>query len=377
MPEGASLTESELSRYSRHLVLPEVGTEGQLRLKGSSALVVGCGGLGTPAAVYLASAGVGMIGLVDGDVVELPNLQRQFLYSEADMGRSKAHVLKERLHQVNPNVRAVPYALKLDSGNALDLIGEYDVVIDATDNLPARYLVNDACVLLGKPDVHASALGFGGQISVFHPPGGPCYRCLYPEPPSPEHVASCEEAGVMGVVPGVLGTLQANQAIGLLLGKGSQLIGRLLVFNGFDSSFDEVRVKRDVGCRLCGANPTITSLIDYDEFCGTRGQRGTDVSPPELKSMMSKGEELLLLDVREPREYSLCHLDGAKLMPLETLPRKLAELDRAKTIVVYCHVGVRSGAAVSYLRKEGFHALNLEGGIDAWAVQVDQTTPRY
>jgi adenylyltransferase/sulfurtransferase len=344
-------------------------------------VVVGVGGLGTPAAAYLTAAGVGRVGLVDGDAVEMPNLQRQFLFTEADIGRKKVEVAAERLREVNPNVEVVTYDRKLDSGNALEVLRNYEVVVDATDNLPSRYLVNDACVFLGKPDVYASALGFDGQISVFFALLGPCYRCLSPDPPPPDSAKSCEEAGVLGVLPGVMGGIQAVQAIHILLGTGSPLIGRLLVFSGLDTSFDEVRFKKDPACRVCGPNPTVTRLIDYEEFCGLKGRARSvefDVTPVALKAMMNRGDEVLLVDVREPYEYDLCRIKGATLVPLGQLPSRTAELDASKEIVVYCHVGVRSTQAVAFLRRSGFTgARNLRGGIDAWAREVDNQIPRY
>ena len=381
IPRNVSLTAPEAQRYSRHLVLPEVGPEGQRRFKGSSVVVVGVGGLGIPAAVYLTAAGVGRVGLVDGDAVEMPNLQRQFLFGEADVGRKKVEVAAERLRQVNPNVEVIAYNRKLDSDNALEVIRKYEVVVDATDNLPSRYLINDACVLLGKPDVYASALGFDGQASVFFALLGPCYRCLSPSPPPPESVKSCENAGVLGVLPGVMGGVQAVQAIHILLGTGSPLIGRLLVFNGLDTTFDEVRIKKDPACKVCGPNPTVTRLIDYEEFCGLKGRARPvefDVTALALKALIDKGEKVVLVDVREPYEYELCHLEGAQLLPLGQLPARMGELDKGEEIVVYCHVGVRSTQAVSFLRRAGFsNVRNLQGGIDTWAREADRQMPRY
>jgi adenylyltransferase/sulfurtransferase len=375
------LTATEAQRYSRHLVLPEVGPEGQRRLKGSSVLVVGLGGLGVPASVYLTSAGVGRIGIVDSDVVEMPNLQRQFIFSEADLGRKKVDVAREKLLQTNPNIAVEAYDVRLDSSNAMDIIREYEVVVDGTDNLPSRYLINDACVLLGKPDVYASVLGFDGQASVFFAPRGPCYRCLYPTPPPPESVRSCDEVGVLGVIPGIMGGIQANQAVSILLGKGSPLIGRLLVFSGLDNSFDQIRFKKSQSCPVCGKTPTIIELIDYEEFCGLKGMprpAGFDITPAELKAFIDGGRSMVLLDVREPYEYELCHLDGAKLIPLGELPRRMRELEKGREIVAYCHVGVRSASAVAFLRQAGFSKVrNLDGGIDAWSRQVDPTMPRY
>jgi adenylyltransferase/sulfurtransferase len=381
IPKSLGLSALEAQRYSRHLVLPEVGPEGQRKFKGSSVVVVGVGGLGIPAAVYLASAGVGKVGLVDGDIVKMPNLQRQFLYGEADVGRKKVEVAAERLRQVNPNVEVAAHDRRLDSRNALEIIRSYDVVIDATDNLPSRYLINDACVLLGKPDVYASALGFDGQASVFFALLGPCYRCLSPDPPPPESVRSCEDEGVLGVLPGVMGVIQAVQAIHILLGIGSSLVGRLLVFNGLDTSFDEVRIRKDPACKACGTNPAITGLIDYEEFCGLKGRARPvefDVTPMALKASIDRGEKVVLVDVREPREYELCHLEGARLLPLGQLPARMNELDKRGQIVVYCHVGVRSTQAVSFLRRAGFsNVRNLLGGIDAWAQEADSGMPRY
>ncbi|QQG48392.1 MAG: molybdopterin-synthase adenylyltransferase MoeB [archaeon] len=379
--DPAALSPAEGQRYSRHLVLPEVGRDGQRKLKVSSALVVGVGGLGSPAAVYLASAGVGRIGLVDDDVVSLPNLQRQFLFSEADVGRKKVEAAAKRLALTNPYVKVEPHDIHLNSDNALEVIKKYDLVIDATDNLPSRYLVNDACVLLGKPDVYASVLGFDGQASVFWAPQGPCYRCLFPRPPPPGEVKSCEDAGVLGMLPGVMGSLQAVQAIQLLLGKGSPLVGRLLVFNGLETSFDEVRTKKGPACPVCGPSPSITKLIDYEEFCGTKAKAAPvefNISPKELKAVLDGGRQLVLVDVREPFEYDICHIEGSTLVPLGQLVKRKGELDSNKETVVYCHVGVRSTQAVGFLRREGFkNVRNLSGGIDAWSTQVDPKTPRY
>ncbi len=376
-----TLSPNELQRYSRHLVLPEVGPEGQRKLKQSSVLVVGLGGLGVPASVYLAAAGVGRIGIVDFDPVELSNLQRQFLFSDPDLGRRKVDVAEEKLAQVNPNITVVTHDVRLDSTNAMKIIGEYDVVLDATDNVPSRYLINDACVLQDKPDVYAGVIGFNGQASVFHASRGPCYRCLFSQPPLPNSVKSCEEAGVLNVMPGIMGTIQANQAIGILLGKGTPLIGRLLVFNGLDNTFDEVRFRKNSTCEVCGTNPTITELIDYEEFCGMKQKEGMsefDVTARELKAAIDAGRRLILLDVREPFEYSICHLESSTLIPVDQLSLRLKELDLNDEIVAYCHVGIRSAGAVSMLRENGFtNVKNLLGGIDAWAVQVDPKMPRY
>src|SRR3989475_6085199 len=305
--DSTGLAANAMQRYSRHLVLPKVGPEGQRRLKRSSVLVVGLGGLGIPAAVYLASAGVGRVGIADSDRVEMSNLQRQFIFSKADLGRRKVDAAEEKLRLINPEIRVTPHPVRLDSNNAMDVIREYDVVIDATDNLPSRYLINDACVLQAKPDIFASALGFDGQASVFSTPNGPCYRCLYPEPPGPGLLKSCEEAGVLSVLPGIMGSIQANQAIGILLRKGTPLIGRLLVFNGLDNSFNELKFRKNSSCAVCGPNPSITQLIDYEQFCGLKGTETlaeSDITAGQLKTTIDSGKRLVLLDVREPYEYS-------------------------------------------------------------------------
>ena len=376
---GPMLSEAEAQRYSRHLLLPEIGEEGQAALKGASALVVGVGGLGVSAAVQLAAAGVGRIGLLDEDVVEASNLQRQFIFTEGDVGKKKAEVAGERLRQVNPNVHVAVYDARLNSANALDYIGAYDIVIDATDNLPSRYLISDACVLLSKPDVYASAQAFDGQLSVFYPPSGPCYRCLHPVPPPPGSVRSCAETGVLSAVPSVLGTLQAIQAIDLILKKGSPLVARVLVFSAVDSSFDEVKIKKDEACAACGPKATLSALIDYEEFCGTRqAAAGFDVTPSELKALLDGGARITLLDVREPYEHAVCHIDGALLVPLGSLVRGVQQLDRSKPLVAYCHTGVRSRSAVEFLRQEGFpDARSLKGGIKAWAEEIEPSMARY
>jgi adenylyltransferase/sulfurtransferase len=379
--DNVGLTASETQRYSRHLVLPEVGPEGQRRLKRSSVLVVGLGGLGVPAAVYLASAGVGRVGIADSDLVEMSNLQRQFLFSKEDLGRRKVDAAEEKLSLVNPEIRVVSHPVRLDSSNAMEVIGEYEIVVDATDNLPSRYLINDACVLQGKPDVFASVLGFDGQASVFSTPDGPCYRCLYPEPPAPDSVKSCDEAGVLNVIPGIMGSIQVNQTIGILLGKGTPLIGRLLVFNGVDNSFNEIRLRKNSSCAVCGPNPSITQLIDYEQFCGLNGTETpaeSDITAGQLKTTIDSGKRLVLLDVREPYEYSLCHLESSTLIPVEELSTRLGELNRDSAIVVYCHVGIRSTGAVRLLKQAGFaNVRNLQGGIDEWARQIDNNMPRY
>jgi len=344
-------------------------------------LIVGVGGLGTPASAYLAAAGVGRIGLVDNDIVEKSNLQRQILYSESDLGMSKVDVALGRLQRINPNISIEPHNVTLSSSNAMDLLKRYDLVIDGSDNFPTRYLINDACVLLGKPDIYASIFRFDGQASVFHAGEGPCYRCLFPDPPPPDTVPSCADGGVLGVLPGIMGTLQASQAINLILHRGETLVGRLLVFSATDSSFTELRIRKNPQCPVCGPNPTIKELIDYEQFCGVKrngASTGHEITAAELEAEMEKGRMPVLLDVREPFEFSICHLDRAKLVPIGMLPEKLSELNSADDIVVYCHVGTRSARAAEFLRAAGFAKVkNLRGGIRAWAEEVDATMPRY
>ena len=382
MPESSEqtgLSRAEVERYSRQLVLPEVGQRGQKRLKNSSVVIVGAGGLGIPASVYLAAAGVGRIGIVDNDVVELSNLHRQTIYSESDLGRAKVDVLGERLRSVNPHVSVTTHSLRLDSSNALDVLAGYQVVVDCTDNFPARYLINDACVLQRKPDIYSSIFRFDGQASVFYSEKGPCYRCLFPAPPPPDTVQSCAIAGVLGVLPGIMGSIQAAQALNLMIGNGQSLVGRLLLFSATDMSFNEVRVRKNANCPVCGPTPTITKLIDYDEFCGLRRSFNVDeLSPRALKHLMEDGSELLLLDVREPFEHELCSIDGSKLIPIGELERRLGELGRDDDIVVYCHMGIRSARAAEFLTGRGFTKVrNLTGGIRAWAEEVDPGMPRY
>ena len=375
-----ALSKKELERYSRQLVLPEVGIEGQRRLKSSRALVVGVGGLGVPASTYLAAAGVGEVGIVDHDRVEVSNIHRQPLYAEGDAGRLKVDVALERLHETNPNVSVVPHRARLDRSNALDIIRGYDVVLDCTDNFPTRYLVNDACVIARKPDVYASVYRFDGQSSVFAAESWPCYRCLFPVPPPPGAVQDCAESGVMGVLPGLMGTVQAAQALNILLGNGKALVGRLLLFNGSEMTFEEVRVRKDPECPVCSTAPRIRELIDYDEFCGLKreGARQEELGPSELKRLLDAGEKVYLLDVREPYEHQLCSIAGSKHIPIGELARRAGELDREEELVVYCHVGVRSAAAVGLLKSLGFRkARSLAGGIRAWAEEVDPSVPVY
>jgi len=374
------LTRAEVERYSRQLVLPELGEAGQQRLKRSSVVVIGAGGLGIPASVYLAAAGVGRVGIVDDDVVEKSNLHRQTMYSEDDLGMAKAQVAARKLRQVNPHVSIDAHEMRLDSSNALEVLKEYDFVVDCTDNFPARYLINDACVLLGKPDVYASIFRFDGQASVFDAKKGPCYRCLFPEPPPPESVQDCAVAGVLGVLPGIMGSIQAAQTINLVVGNGKPLVGRLLLFNASDMSFSEVRIGKNPDCPVCGKKPTVTKLIDYEEFC----RRGRVESPVEevtskvLKSRLDAGSKIVLLDVREPFEYALCHIEGTTLIPMGELERRAGELSAEKDIVVYCHTGIRSARAVNFLKSRGFKkAVNLKGGIEAWAEEIDPKMVRY
>ena len=378
-PAEKGLTLAEMERYSRQLVLPELGPKGQEKLKGSSVLVVGAGGLGIPASVYLAAAGVGRLGIVDDDVVERSNLHRQTIYTEEDVGRPKARVAGERLRSVNPHSAIEPHEARLTSANAMELLNRYDVMIDCTDNFPTRYLVNDACVLLGKPDVYASIFRFDGQASVFYARTGPCYRCLFPEPPPTDTVQDCAVAGVLGVLPGIMGSIQAVEGLKLILGQGEPLFGRLLLFNATDTTFNELRFKKNEGCPVCGRNPTIRSLIDYEAFCGLRAPPSVrEMGPLELKRLMDQNADITVLDVREPFEHGLCRIEGSKLIPLGELPRRLGELDKSAVTVVYCHLGARSARAVELLTSEGFSRVsNLKGGIRSWAEEVDSKMPIY
>ena len=386
-PDGlAELTPDDLSRYARHLMLPEVGMEGQQRLKAARVLCVGTGGLGSPLALYLAAAGVGTLGLVDFDVVDESNLQRQILHSTRDVGRSKLDSAEEKLAALNPALHIEKHATRLTSANALEILARYDIIADGTDNFPARYLVNDACVLLGKPNAYASIFRFEGQASVFAAPGGPCYRCLYPEPPPPGMTPSCAEGGVLGVLPGLLGVIQATEAIKLILGKGEPLIGRLLLVDALQMRFRELKLRKNPECPVCGAHPTVTGLIDYEQFCGLTPPTTQEIavnngipqiSVKELKQRLDAEESLLILDVREPHEYQIANL-GGKLIPLNDLPVRLAEVDRDREIVVQCRSGARSQRAAEYLQQAGFTRVsNLTGGILAWADEIDPTMPKY
>jgi len=377
------LAGAEIKRYSRHLILPEVGMAGQLKLKQSSALVIGAGGLGVPLTQYLSAAGVGRLGIVDFDVIDETNLQRQVLYGTKDVGRKKLEVARERVTQINPNVEVQTYETRLTSDNALDILKNYDVVIDGTDNFPTRYLVNDATVLLKKPNVYGSIFRFEGQASVFDARIGPCYRCLYAEPPPPGLVPSCAEGGVLGVLPGIIGSIQAAEALKILLGTGDTLVGRLLVFDALRMKFRELKLRKNPECPICGANPTIKELIDYEEFCGLRGpaeqvEEEFQISVDTLKGELDRGQEVVLLDVREPMEWEIAHLDRAILMPVAQVPARVHELNTADEIVVYCKTGARSGRITNFLRELGFRKVkNLVGGIDEWAERVEPEMPRY
>ncbi len=373
---------AELLRYSRHLALPGVGEAGQARFKAARVLLVGAGGLGSPAALYLAAAGIGTIGLVDDDVVDVSNLQRQVLHGTAAVGHSKVDSAAARLEDLNPGVTLERHATRLTSANALGILRDYDVVIDGSDNFPTRYLVNDACVLLEKPDVYGAILRFEGQVSVFGK-GGPCYRCLYREPPPPHLVPSCEEAGVLGVLPGIIGSIQALEAMKLILGVGEPLVGRLLLFDGLKLVTRELQLSRDPECPVCGAHPTVTHLIDYEAFCNGKpaatGKLGdTELSVVELARLRGAAMAPQIIDVREPWEWSLAQLEGVRRIPLRELSRRLGELDPGAETVTLCHHGIRSARAAAILREAGFKRVrNLQGGIDAWAREVDASVPRY
>ncbi len=375
----------ELRRYSRHLLLPEVGVAGQKRLRTAKVLVVGTGGLGAPASLYLAAAGVGEIGLVDFDRVELSNLQRQVLFATPDVGHPKLEAAASRLEGLNPGVRVVRHETRLDSSNALDILRPYDIVLDGTDNFPTRYLVNDASVLLGKPNVYGSIYRFEGQVSVFDARRGPCYRCLYPEPPPPDLVPSCAEAGVLGVLPGLVGVLQATEAVKLLLGVGEPLVGRLLSIDALTTRFTELKIRKDPACPLCGEHPTITELVDYDAFCAGPAPAdsaelapGTSELAPAAAARHLAAGGVTLLDVREPFEWNISRIQGARLIPLGQLSARLSELSPASPVIVYCHTGQRSRRAVDAMRAAGFaRAYNLTGGIDRWSREIDPSLPRY
>jgi len=386
-----AFSRDELRRYSRHLILPQVGMDGQRRLKEASVLVVGTGGLGSPIALYLAAAGVGRIGLVDFDTVDVTNLQRQIAHSEATVGLPKVLSAAERLRGLNPHITVETFETPLTSHNALDILDGYDIILDGTDNFPTRYLLNDAAVLLGKPLVYGSVYRFEGQVSVFGAPGGPCYRCMLPEPPPPHLVPSCAEAGVLGVLPGTIGTLQATEAIKLILGIGEPLIGRLLLYDALDMTFDTIIIPRRAACPLCGATPTITELVDYEEFCGAPAHSGSayhhlqqvqrgvrSLTPRQVQEQIASGEPLVLLDIRESYELLLSRLENAVNIPLSQMDARWREIPSDQPVVVFCHHGIRSVRLILRLQAQGrANLINLEGGIDAWSREVDASIPRY
>ncbi|MGO8763705.1 MAG: molybdopterin-synthase adenylyltransferase MoeB [Limisphaerales bacterium] len=379
------LNNNEIRRYSRHLILPEVGLAGQKKIKATSVLCIGAGGLGSPIAMYLAAAGIGRLGIVDFDTVDYSNLQRQILHTDADVGRSKAQSAKETIHGLNPNCDVVIHNTRISSENALDLIRPYDIVVDGTDNFPTRYLTNDACVLLKKPNVYGSIFRFEGQASVFAPHlGGPCYRCLYPEPPPPGMVPSCAEGGVLGVLPGIIGCIQATEILKLALGKGNPLVGRLVLFNALDMKFRELKLRRDPQCPICGEHPTIKELIDYEMFCGIEPEPEQNGNPDEVtvqemkKALENPNLGIKVIDVREPDEYEIARITGVPLVPLSQIEQRFTELDPNAQYYIHCKSGVRSMKALHFLRGQGFKYLkNVKGGITAWSEEIDSNVPRY
>jgi sulfur-carrier protein adenylyltransferase/sulfurtransferase len=388
-PDRAALSNEEILRYSRHLIIPEVGIEGQLKLKAAKVLLVGTGGLGAPLGLYLAAAGVGKIGLVDFDTVDFTNLQRQVIHFTSDVGRRKIESASEKMKAINPFVEIVPHEVALTSENALDILKDYDIIVDGTDNFPTRYLVNDACVLLGKPNVYGSIFRFEGQATVFAYEGGPCYRCLYPEPPPPGLVPSCAEGGVLGILPGTIGLIQATETVKLILGIGQPLVGRLLLYDALGMKFRELKLRKNPECPVCGDHPTVTKLIDYHQFCGVPQ---TAAAPPvqettvnegeidvvELKQKIDRGDKFVLIDVREPHEYKICSIPGAKLIPLGEFPQHVGEFDKDADIVIHCRSGMRSAKACAVLKQNGFeHVRNVVGGILAWSDKVDPSVPKY
>ena len=386
MPEEVTLSKEEILRYSRHLIMPEVGMEGQLKLKKASVLLVGAGGLGAPLGMYLAAAGIGRIGLVDFDVVDFTNLQRQVIHGTKDVGRKKLDSAFETMSDINPFVQLDRHETALTSENAMEIFRDYDIIVDGTDNFPTRYLVNDACVLMGKPNVYGSIFRFEGQATVFAYPGGPCYRCLYPEPPPPGLVPSCAEGGVLGILPGIIGLVQATETVKLILGIGQTLVGRLMLYDALGMKFREMKLRRDPECPVCGDNPTVKALIDYVEFCGVPHAEGpaeavvvaSDIDPVEVKAKQDRGDKFTLLDVREPHEFQICRIPGSILIPLGELPKRYAELDKNGELVVHCKMGGRSAKAVDFLKQNGFkQARNMTGGILAWSDKVDPRVPKY
>jgi adenylyltransferase/sulfurtransferase len=379
---AAALDKDEILRYSRHLIIPEVGVEGQLKLKQAKVLLVGAGGLGAPLGLYLAAAGVGRIGIVDFDVVDFTNLQRQVIHGTSDVGRKKLDSAADSMREINPNVQIDKFEVALTSENALDILKDYDLVIDGTDNFPTRYLVNDACVLLKKPNVYGSIFRFEGQATVFAYEGGPCYRCLYPEPPPPGLVPSCAEGGVLGILPGTIGLIQATEAVKLILGIGEPLVGRLLLYDALGMRFRELKLRRNPECPVCGDHPTVTKLIDYKQFCGVMPAEvpvdTSDIDPVDVKAKFDRREPFVLLDVREPHEFQICRIPGSILIPLGDLPKRVGELDSSAEIVAHCKMGGRSAKAVDFLRQSGFKKVrNMKGGILAWSDRVDPTVPKY
>jgi molybdopterin/thiamine biosynthesis adenylyltransferase/rhodanese-related sulfurtransferase/molybdopterin converting factor small subunit len=386
--ETPPLTNDEVKRYSRHLIMPEVGVDGQRKLKAAKVLCIGAGGLGSPVALYLAAAGVGTIGIVDFDVVDFSNLQRQIIHGTPDVGRSKLASAKDRLNAINPEVKIVTYETALSSQNALELFAPYDIIVDGTDNFPTRYLVNDACVLLGKPNAYGSIFRFEGQASVFATKDGPCYRCLYPEPPPPGLVPSCAEGGVLGVLPGIIGVIQATETVKLIMGIGEPLIGRFLIYDALRMKFRELKLRKDPDCPVCGTHPTVKQLIDYEQFCGilpaqpepvtVDNSKATEITSVELKQRLDRGDALTIVDVREPNEYQINRIAGSTLIPLGDIPKRYTELNPTDEIVVQCKMGGRSAKAADFLRSVGFtRVLNLKGGILDWIDKVDPTQPKY
>ena len=385
---STSLSNDEILRYSRHLIMPEVGMEGQLKLKNAKVLMVGAGGLGAPLGLYLAAAGVGRIGLVDFDVVDFTNLQRQVIHGTKDVGRKKLDSAAESMLDINPLIRIDRFDVALNSENAMEIFKDYDMVVDGTDNFPTRYLINDACVLSGKPNVYGSIFRFEGQATVFAYPGGPCYRCLYSEPPPPGLVPSCAEGGVLGILPGLIGLVQATEAVKLILGTGELLVGRLMLYDALAMRFRELKLRRNPECPVCGDHPTITKLIDYHQFCGVPREAPSaapptavadgEIDPTIVKQMIDRGEKFVLIDVREPHEYQICNIPFAKLIPLGELAKRVNELDSADQIVAHCKSGVRSAKAVDFLKQAGFKKVkNMKGGILAWSDKVDPTVAKY
>lgn len=388
--DGVELSKDEVERFSRHLILPEVGMEGQKKLKAASILLIGTGGLGSPLGMYLSAAGIGRLGLVDFDVVDKSNLQRQVIHGTKDVGRPKIESAKEKIADINPHVQIDTYETGLTSDNAMDIVKDYDIVIDGTDNFPTRYLVNDACVLLNKPNVYGSIFRFEGQNSVFWAEKGPCYRCLYPEPPPPGMVPSCAEGGVIGILPGIIGLIQANEAVKLIIGKGTPLIGRFLTFNALDMKFRELKLRKDPNCPICGENPTVTELIDYQEFCGVPpaseavAETASDdlapdeITPAQVREKLNNGGGSILIDVREPHEWDIVRIEGATLIPLSEFESRIDEIDPDKEVILHCKMGGRSAKAQDILYANGYaNVLNMVGGITRWADEVDPSLPKY